>query len=232
MSFTQQHVFVAGDTLNASELDINYKELKHYVNGSNVAADLAADSVGTNEIVKGEYLSVVSDHLFTIGDMHTNYVNIDVNNRDYFTYHYKAVDALDNIQTISIPGTGKEFYLEKDADVLYETYIHTQIYANYSAAVMGSASTEYSAFYVYVNGTRQDSTVCYGFSENYTGGFVNPDPGIAGVSGDMLVQRSIVMSFLAWNLKEGMNKIEVRGHIRSDKGRASARTSQIEVFYK
>lgn len=116
MSYTPPVTFVAGNPVTDADINTNNDALRKYINRDVVVGDLATDSFGTTEIVKGEYYNVVPDHQFTTGDLYTQAVVDDIGSeRHYYTSTTKTrlgAQWASIGQYQIIVDTGKSIYFE------------------------------------------------------------------------------------------------------------------------
>ena len=132
--------FVNATPVTAPELNTNMDGLRKYINKDIVAADLAADTFATTDILKGEYYNVVPDHQFTTGDMYTQNLLVDDNggNRQYYsstiktslgdqTYSNTAGQWNQMEQYQIIAETGKSIYFEANNSATVNTNLAAKI---------------------------------------------------------------------------------------------------------
>lgn len=116
MSYTPPVTFVGGNTILADDINANNDALRKYINKDIIIADLATDTFGTTELVKGEFYNVVNDHQFTTGDMYTQAaLDEDGNKRQYYSSTIKTRLSGQwgtNNQYQIVADTGKAIYFE------------------------------------------------------------------------------------------------------------------------
>lgn len=116
MPYTPPVTFVNGTPVTATDLNANNDALRKYINKDVVQSDLAADTFGTTEIVKGEFANVVPDHQFTTGDIYTqNKLANTAVDRAWYTNTYKPLlysQWGEKEQLQIIMDTGKSIYFE------------------------------------------------------------------------------------------------------------------------
>jgi hypothetical protein len=118
MAYTPPNVFVNATAVSATSLQANYDALRRYINRDIIQADIAADSVTTTDLVRGEYANVTRDHQFMTGDVYTLFNEIDIYGSDYLTSHFKSYDLLDT-KLQQIPNCGKRVVMEHDGHIVF-----------------------------------------------------------------------------------------------------------------
>lgn len=163
MPYTPPVTFVNGTPVTANDLNANNDALRKYINKDVVQADLAADTFGTTDIIKGEFANVVPDHQFTTGDIYTqNKLANTAVDRAYYTDTYKPLlysqwGQKDQFQIVM--DTGKSIYFEGHngqeinsnlaAKLVITGHIGVRNYQQYtSARSLGGAASiyDYSTF--------------------------------------------------------------------------------------
>lgn len=116
MAYVPPVVFTTNTPVTADDLNTNNDALRKYINKDVVQSDLAADTFGTTEIVKGEFANVVPDHQFTTGDIYTqNKLANTAVDRAWYTATYKPLlysQWGEKEQYQIIMDTGKSIYFE------------------------------------------------------------------------------------------------------------------------
>ena len=91
MAYSPPNNFSSNTNIQAGELNQNNQALRKYLNKDIQVADYADDSVGTTEVVRGEFYFLTPDHQFTTGDMYTLSKGNESIFRDYFTAQLKLL---------------------------------------------------------------------------------------------------------------------------------------------
>lgn len=130
MAYTPTNVFTGGTPVRANQLQQNTDGLRRYINREIVQADIDDNSVTTTDIVRGEYVQVVSDHLFTTGDMMTAFNEVDFYNRNYYTSHFKQYDLYSN-KMMQVPNMGRRVVMEHDGHIVFTVSVSARGDANY-----------------------------------------------------------------------------------------------------
>jgi hypothetical protein len=135
MAFSAPNVFVANTPMTGATLSANNTALRTYLNVGIVQADIAAGTVSTTDIVRGEFFNVTPDHQFTTGDMYTQFIDLLKVNERYFTSHIKPFDLIGPQPFQIMPESGKRIILERPSDVLF------------SVAYLGIGDPNYQLYY-------------------------------------------------------------------------------------
>jgi len=116
MAYTPPVVFTTGTPVTATDLNTNNDALRKYINKDVIQGDLATDTFGTTEFIKGEFANVVPDHQFTTGDIYTqNKLANNTTDRSWYTSTNKPLllsqwGEKEQIQIVM--DTGKSIYFE------------------------------------------------------------------------------------------------------------------------
>lgn len=226
MPFTVPNVFVNATVIDADKIVENNEALRKYLNTGIVQADIDDASVGTTDIVRGEYSQVSRDHQFTSGDIYTQYRKGDVKSRTYTTGQLKEIDDLGStIQWLNIPGTGKRFFLEDDATVFFHVYSEVRTPED---QLTDNLILEYSYYTININGSYASDATAYSFEEKSStlSGLIND-----GCSTNVCHSRPFSGIYLV-ALTAGWNEICLAADINSSHSYVGASSSYIEIFYK
>ena len=231
MSYTPPVVFTNGTAVVAEDLQTTFNSLRDYLNAGIIQSDVSGSSVGTNEIVRGEYYNVVRDHQFTTGDVYTQFEEINDFQRDYTGCQYKQLN-LDGDRWMPIPNTGKRVVMESPGIIIYTISIAAIANENYQLV------QEKHENYLYVV-TAQDDLIAQGDDVEATRGryftednvFTDVDDSgntydIGAYSRRWYCQRIRVNAPSA-----GVYNIFLATNCNCDKAYFSARNANIEVFY-
>ena len=237
MAFTAPNTFTTLTAINGPLLRDNFVALRQYLDGGVVASDIAAATVTTTDIVRGEYVNVVPDHQFTTGDIQTQFTEIDDFSRSYNTSHYKQYDLFADIYSI-IPNTGKRIVLEQAANVIYSVGICGIGNANYQLTGQKKASK------ILVRLTTGDlilptddiaQTQGYVFTEDNVATDVDNSGNTSPVIGTQVtgfMSRRWYCNRYYFSLPKGTYNISLVSVSNCDKMYFSARNANIEIFYR
>lgn len=253
MSYTPPFTFVGGSPLLGASLQSNEENLRKYLNVDIIEADIQTDTFSTADIQEGEAFGVTNDFIFATGDIYSGYQAIQTSvpsDRDYHTSTVKRYEPLQKVRWQSIPGLGKQFYMEDNGDALIEISFFAfeddsdscrgAVYP-WTANIVGQSRNngQDSQFILAIDG---DATVAltqtkgYAFEENgattITFGQDSIMVGQPGYQGGTTGQRKFIqMMYLAQNLQQGWHQISVLVNACSEKGYVSSRTISVETFY-
>jgi|DEB19_MinimDraft_3_1074340.scaffolds.fasta_scaffold03993_4 hypothetical protein len=236
MPYTVPNVFVGGTPIAAAALQTNNDGLRDYIDRGIVAGDIAAASVTTVDVVRGEFYGVTNDHQFTTGDLYTQNVSVDTFDTVYFTSHINAWNQLATDKFMEVPSAGKRIVLEEEAQVLVTLGINFIGDENYELFAGRRAS------FLYLRHTQGDvvensdvlaQTAGFSFTEDsYVDDFDS-----SGVTSDVdtwtaAARRWYCTRFLFTSLPAGVHHFVPVVNPRSDKSHIAARVTNIEVFYR
>lgn len=219
MPATIPNSFTTGTDIDALKLQANQEAVRKYINRDIVLADLENECVDYQEIVKGEYRPASRDHQFTFGDLYTQFSDTQIFNRSYFTGCLKqTTDLTTATQYIKIPNTGKRFYLEEDALVIYHAWI--QIVINEENLAHTIPGLDQTIFLDIDNGR---------VAESYTLAFSDsPASGTAG-GFELTLRRSFPFSYISFE-SAGWHEISLSINMDTQQGYAGARNVTIETI--
>lgn len=232
MPYVPPNVVVAGTPVDADDLQQNTDSMRRYLNRGVVSADIGPTSVTTNDIVRGEYVSVVPDHQFTTGDLYTQFVDENVYDYDYFTSHFKSYDLYDT-KLQPVPDGGKRIYMEYDGLIVVSIGLHVQGDENYELTPVKKANGLYVR--ISLNDrilTTDTRTASYGRA--YTEDDIATDVDNSGVvdAAGYAARRWYCQRYLYAAKKGDIVNITVAIDPRCDKMWAGARNVNFEVFYR
>lgn len=232
MSYTPPNVFVAGNQVDATQLQSNLSALRQYINKGIVKADIAPASVTTTDVVRGEYANVVRDHQFTTGDVLTNYVEANVFQEDYFTSTWKMYDQY-GLKTQQVPQIGKRIVMERDGIVFFTVAGAFAGNANYELLPEKKASG------IYVQISKNDRVLQTDYIPATKGRCYTEDNVTADVdtSGNTTATGKFSRRWYCQRYQTTASAGEVLNICvvfdpNCDKARISARNLQVEVFYR
>ena len=251
MSYTPPNIFTATTTMEAAKVDQNNAELRTYLNVGIIAADIPNNIVNTIDIVRGEFVGVVTDHQFTSGDMYTQFIDLLRTNEKYWTAHIKPYDMSADSPYQLLANSGKRIVLEHAADVIFNVgmmsignqnvvmsqerrrnpcYVgHTEgdvkLNTDIEACTRGHCYTEDNPY----SDLGGDITMDIDDSGNTSSGGSSPtSPGSTGFYSRRWYCQRIGFK----DLPAGVHHFYVAMSARCDKGHVKVLNSQIEVFYK
>jgi len=252
MPYTKLATFIDGTSLNADGINLNDQELRKYINGKIVQADLANDAFDTPEIQLGEYQPITNEYTFATGFDTGNNTGIDREDRSYFTSNIKKGRQTDNNLYIwtSSYHSAPELYLEQTADVIITfggAYIsHENSVAPVGVNPSGFWDSEIKLAYTYEDIqklTFVEQTRSYTFEEadmsDSSLGVFNPF-GLTGKPNQPTENPEISYGLRRWigwtavlrNLAAGSYKFSYYINAKVEEGYSSARNFKAEVFYK
>lgn len=231
MPYTPPIVFANGTGVFAEDLQTTFDSLRDYLNAGIIQNDISGSSVGTNEIVRGEYYNVVRDHQFTSGDVYTQFVEINNFEKSYVGCQYKQLN-LDGDRWIPIPNTGKRIVMEAPGNIIYTVSIAAIANENYELV------REKHENYVYVVAARND-LIAQGDDEEETRGRyfteddVSTDVNNSGNTSQLgaYSRRWYCQRYRISAPSAGVYNIFLATNSNCDKAYFSARNANIEVFY-
>lgn len=122
MSYTKPNTFVTGNPIDAAQIDENNEVLRRYVNTSIAAGDVAADTLAPEHLMKGTYNGLLNQYQMISGL---------VGGKNYLLSQRQSTGICHTPSGMGVPTTptyvwvgngGITFYLEEDADVLFQWY--------------------------------------------------------------------------------------------------------------
>jgi hypothetical protein len=232
MPYTPPNVVVAGTPVDATALQGNTSALRLYLNRGIVLADIPVDSVTTTDLVRGEFVAVVPDHLFTTGDLYTTFVDENTYDYDYFTSHFKAYD-LYSTKLQPVPVGGKRIVMEDDGFIVMSIGMHVQGDENYELTPQKKASGVYVRISLNDRVVPTDTRVA-SFGRVYTEDDVAADvdnSGALNVDG-FAARRWYCQRYRFPASKGAVVNITVAIDPRCDKMWVGARNVNFEVFYR
>lgn len=241
MPYIPPATFVSNTDMVAETFDLNNTALRTYLNVGIVQADIGTSSVNTADIVKGEYVSVTTDHQFTSGDMYVQFNDLQQVGDKIFTAHIQSSNLVSFTAPYSqLPSSGKRIILEKPADVLYSVGLLGWGDANYQMQPHGRRNPcimAHATGDVLRGSDIEGSTRGHCYTEDET----QYTPIDADNSGNVIDGASVIglfsrrwycQRFLFTNLPAGIHHFYMVVNGRCDKGRVAVLNSEIEVFTK
>jgi len=232
MPFTPPNVFVAGDPVDAADLQQNASELRLYINRDIDPADLADGGVTTTDLVRGEYYNVTPDHQFMTGDVFTQFVEIDPFTRSYLTSHFKAYDLLDQ-KFQGIPNLAKRVLPEHDGWAVITVSV-----AAFGAANYELEAQKYSNL-LYLQVSKDDRVLTTDYIPStkgraFTEDDVANDANLSGniTAGGFRSRRWYTQRYVIQVKGGTVYNVALVMDPRCDKAYTSARNLNIELFYR
>ena len=223
MPYTAPNTFVSGNNIQADELTENNEALRLYINSAIAGTDIQNQSIGTQEILRGEYLGVVKEHQFVSGDIIGTYRDTQVFNRSYFTGQMKQVGDYTTVtHYMPIPNTGKRIYLEREATVHIHGYYNFVVGEN--ALNANTTGTDHIIYQVIDSAVPSSYALC--FSQE---GAASANSG-ALIGTTLNNRRSYPITYID-TLSAGYHELYVSINCDTDKGYVSAINLVIEIFY-
>lgn len=233
--------------MDAADVDENNTALRTYLNVGIVQADIPTNSVGTIDIVRGEFYGILPDHQFTSGDMYTQFIDLLRTNEKYWTSHIKPYDQSAASPYQIIANSGKRIVLEHQADVIFSVGMLSVGNAN---AEQAPQRLRNPCFVGHTEGdvvSNSDIELCsagHAFTEDAADSVPSPyvldadDSGNITTSGTTPTSRGLYCR--RWycqrigfkNLPAGVHHFYVAENPRCDKGHVKVLMSEVEVFYK
>jgi hypothetical protein len=232
MAYTPPNVVVAGTSVDATALQANTTALRLYLNRGIVLGDVPADSVTTNDLVRGEFVAVVPDHLFTTGDLYTTFVDENPYDYDYFTSHFKSYD-LYSTKLQPVPVGGKRIVMEDHGFIVVSVGMHVRGDQNYELTPQKKASGAYIRISVNDRILTTDTRAA-SFGRVYTEDNVTTDvdnSGALNVDG-FAARRWYCQRYRYSAAKGDVVNVTVAIDPRCDKMWVGARNVNFEVFYR
>jgi len=172
MPYTPSYVPISGDNVDAGGMQDNNNLIRRYINRTIAPNDFKKGGVDltTQEIARGEYFGVTTDHQFTSGDLYTQVVDAEIFNRSYMSSHWKQTDLLSQKWQV-IPNSGKKVTPELDSYAIYTVSVSLVGCPNYQL----EAQKLLNNLYVYVDDSdvldavnMDPTTYGGGFTEDWT----------------------------------------------------------------
>lgn len=223
MSLTIPVTFTADTTISAADLTSNNVAARLYLNSAIDGADIDAQSISRQEVLRGEYLGVVQDHQFVSGDIYTQKKNSQSFNRSYFTGQMKQIDDYTTVAHYThIANTGKRIFLERSATVHIHGYYTFVIGENQlNKNVVGKDHIIYT-----VIDSEIPSSYALAFSQESA---ASANSG-AVIGTTLNNRRSYPITYID-TLAAGAHDIHLRINCTTDAGYVSAVNLYIEAFY-
>lgn len=122
--------YTNGNEVDGSDLRGHHDALRKYVNKDIAASDLAADSVGVDEIVRGERMfAVPGAHRFPSGDVYGYATGRESIDHSFFTCHVKSSTIKDAVHLVPIKDAGATFHLEETGVVIIHATVEGKAHA-------------------------------------------------------------------------------------------------------
>jgi hypothetical protein len=225
MPYTPTVTFTAASAISATDLNTQNQNLRKYINGQIDREDIKSGSIGTTDIVRGEYFGVTRDHQFTSGEMFTQQHSNERIERSYFTGQTKNIYAFSaSIQWVDVVDSGKSFYMEGQGTILYHAFVDIVTEGdNMNYTDVGDGTT----IGIQVNGdvkTKEFQSVAFREADPITGVTFDADG----------FQRRMPypLSYMLVTSAGGWVNIGLVTNCDSSHGYVQARSVTIEVFYK
>lgn len=232
MPYTPPNVVVTGTPVDATALQANTTALRLYLNRGIVRADVPVDSVTTTDIVRGEFVAVVPDHLFTTGDLYTTFVDENPYDYDYFTSHFKSYD-LYATKLQPVPVAGKRIVMEDHGFIVVSVGMHVQGDGNYELTPEKKASGVYIRISLNDRVLTADTRLA-SYGRAYTEDDVAADVDNSGAPDDsgFAARRWYCQRYRFSAAKGAIVNVTVAIDPRCDKMWVGARDVNFEVFYR
>lgn len=234
MSYTQTNTFTDGNIIEADPLRSEFKLMRDHINGLIVGDDIINNTIDTVHIIRPDPIynnsissnGAVSTWRWTSGLTHNFTTLYDKANAVYFTNHTKNASFSSRYDYQDMSDCGVQLYVESTARVFVNVYCHVVAALNGVQTTSQSADSE--EWYLYVNGTRQDETLCY-TSYNGVGAGVGgtPDKTDSNV-GDRFVPLRFIYS---GTLAQGTYNFQVKGNPRNEYVVCRLRNFFVEIIY-
>jgi hypothetical protein len=222
MPYAPSITFTDATAISADDINTQNGNLRKYINGQIVADDIKSGSVGTTDVVRGEYFGVTRDHQFTSGEVFTQYRSAEDFDRTYFTGQTKNVYALSqSIQWVDVVDSGKRFYMEGQGTIVYHTFVDIVTEANQLNFI---AVGEGTTIGIQVNGSVK--------TEEFQHVAFRDDNSGTGTKSGKAVRRPYPLSYMLVTSAGGWVSIGLVTNCDTSHGYVQARSVTIEVFYK
>jgi hypothetical protein len=224
MSYSPSGSFTASTAIRADDINSQNQHLRKYINGDIAPADIKSGSIGTTDVVRGEYFGVTRDHQFTSGEIFTQYRGNQQFERTFFTGQTKNVYALSSsIQWVDVVDSGKRFYLEGQATIVYHAFVDIITSKNeLNFNNVGDGTT----ISIQVNGdTKTEEFQHLSFRDEDVTDLVSGTTGFAR-------RRPFPLSYMLLTSAGGWVSIGLVTNCDTSHGYIKARSVTIEVFYK
>lgn len=226
MPYTPAVTYTNAMAISATELNSQHDGLRDYINADITEADIKDASIGTTDIVRGEYFGVTRDHQFTSGDVFTQYHSAQEFDKSYFTGQTKNVYDLNaSIQWVGVVDSGKRFYLEGQATIVYHAFVDIVSNAN---ELNFNAVGDGTIIGIQVNDdvkTKEYQHVAFRDGDPITGVTVGTESGKSR-------RRPYPLSYMFITSGGGWVNIGLVTDCQTSSGYVQARSVTIEVFYK
>lgn len=122
MSYVKPNTFVSGNPINADQVDENNQALRKYLNNQIVTADIDTETFGPEHLVKGTYNPLQNQYQMISGL---------VGGKNYLLAQREVTGICHSPSGLGVPedptyvwlsNGGITFYLEEEADVLFQWY--------------------------------------------------------------------------------------------------------------
>lgn len=241
MAYVKPNTFSSTNSVDADKLNANFIEGREYLNAKVVVGDIEANSIKTENLVVGEPVGVNEDYYFLSGDLYTaKQIYTRAVERAYFTATVKTSDYFNQVIYQPIPETGKRFYLEKEANVIYEAFINVASpdYPSENKHFIEGGTPGNGIdnnIWLEIDGViNADSvTKCYHFHEDAA--TPSSSSFLTGMARPVLSKhrsRPYTLSFLITSLAAGWHDIRLVINPRTEKCYTTSRQATIETFYK
>lgn len=249
MPYVKPTTFNTGVVLDASAVNSNDEALKRYVNGGSITADIAADSMDTEEIALGEHQPITNEYAFQTGVDTGQAIGTDVIDRAYYTSHTKKGRQTDASLDIwqSLYTTGPCITLQREGDIII-TFGGAFVSQENDVVTPGFWDSPLKLGYIYNDSTSLqfvEQTRSFTFEEALMtatvsgvndpfGAMPKPSSGLGVESPEISkgLRRWIGWTSILLNLPAGTYKFSYYVNPKVEKGFLSARSFKAEVFYK
>jgi hypothetical protein len=210
MAYTPTHTFVAGDTMDAGQVNKNISEVQEYLNGQIANADMSVGNCTREQLQASQY---------TITNNTFEFITGLTGGKTYSTSQARLTGICSEPSYKQSPTTptyvwvangGISFYLEDRARV------HFTICASPITTARVDQGSASSRFYLVVDDVVQGETRLRTMSEN-----PSPAPARNGLS-----------TFWSGELLKGYHTIGVQGYTNADYTLFTAWTITVEAFYQ
>lgn len=162
MSYTPPNTFTSGTAVDALDVRGNWQEARDYTNGLIAVADFDTDTLDTKHILRPD--RIWTDNTFSESWKYTSgliycYSNkYDTDGAIFLTNHVKNAYFDSRVEYQDLSDMGQQIYVEHSpVRCIVKVYAHAVLGFNDPQTDNGDSN----AFYLFVNGTKQDETVSY-----------------------------------------------------------------------
>lgn len=239
MPFTKPYNYVDGTVLEAGNQFLNEEGAKEFVNQEISVADYIAKEFDFDELEAGEFQPVTNNHKFCSGYIAGKNVDINVNNKAWFTSNVKAnTEAGTSVSWVDLWSAGEQVSIvEGSAKVLITFEADFEGLTNNTTAGGGTIvnglwdnelllrHTDYSAnptTTTFITGTRM-----WGFEGTGATPFGTVDPGESGFSAS---RRQVMLQYFM-TLDRGIHDLQICVNPKIQAGCLGPRNLTVEVFY-